>query len=228
MLRFDDVSVEQGPFTLTADLTLSSGAITGVLGPSGAGKSTLLALAAGFLTPKSGRILMDGNDVTSLPAQKRPMSMLFQDSNFFPHLSVEMNVALGLSPSIRLTADVRAKVEDVLSHVGLTGLGSRRPAELSGGQQSRAALARALLRRRPLVLLDEPFSALGPALRNEMLDLVADVLSGTTILMVTHAPEDAQRIAREVVFVDAGVAHGPLSTAEVLADPPDALKAYLG
>lgn len=228
MLQFENVSARQGTFSLAADLTLSAGVITGVIGPSGAGKSTLLSLAAGFLPPRTGRILMDGNDVTSLPAQKRPMSMLFQDSNLFPHLSVEMNVALGLSPSVRLTDDVRAKVEGVLGRVGLTGLGSRRPAELSGGQQSRAGLARALLRRRPIVLLDEPFSALGPALRGEMLDLVADVFSDATVLMVTHAPEDAQRIARDVIFVDAGVAHTPRDTKDVLANPPDALRAYLG
>ncbi|MEL7105774.1 MAG: ATP-binding cassette domain-containing protein [Pseudomonadota bacterium] len=228
MLQFDGVSVRQGAFTLTADLTLQSGQVTAVMGPSGAGKSTLLALAAGFLAPHFGRIVMDGTDVTTLPADKRPMSVLFQDSNLFPHLTVELNVALGLAPSARLTPKVRGQVEEVLARVGLVDMGSRRPAELSGGQQSRAALARVLLRRRPLVLLDEPFSALGPGLRGEMLDFVAEVLSDATVLMVTHAPADAERIARDVIFVEDGFAHAPRATKDILANPPAALQTYLG
>ncbi|MEL7460029.1 MAG: ATP-binding cassette domain-containing protein [Pseudomonadota bacterium] len=228
MLQFDGVSVRQGAFTLTADLTLQSGQVTAVMGPSGAGKSTLLALSAGFLAPHSGRIMMDGTDVTPQPADKRPMSVLFQDSNLFPHLTVELNVALGLVPSARLTPKVRGQVEEVLARVGLVDMGSRRPAELSGGQQSRAALARVLLRRRPLVLLDEPFSALGPGLRGEMLDFVAEVLSDTTVMMVTHAPADAERIARDVIFVEDGFAHAPRATKDILADPPAALQTYLG
>lgn len=228
MLQFDGVTLHQGSFTLSADFTLTPGAVTAVIGPSGAGKSTLLSLAAGFLKPNMGRIHMDGHDVTGLSPEKRPMSIVFQDSNLFPHLSLDLNVALGLAPSARLTPAVRQRVSEVLARVDLKGLEGRRPAELSGGQQSRAALARALLRKRPLVLLDEPFSALGPALRGEMLDLVADVFSDVTVLMVTHAPEDAARIARDIVFVDDGFAHPPADAKTMLAKPPKALDAYLG
>jgi thiamine transport system ATP-binding protein len=112
----------------------------------------------------------------------------------------------------------------------LDGLEERRPAALSGGQQSRAALARVLVQEKPVLLLDEPFAALGPALRVEMLSLVSDLAAetGATLLMVTHAPEDVARIADDVIFVEAGRAEAPVPAAELMANPPPALRAYLG
>ncbi len=230
MLRLEDVAISQGGFRLAADVALPTGAIAAVLGPSGAGKSTLLNAIAGFLTPERGRVLWDGADLTPLAPGARPVSVIFQDQNLFPHLTAFENVALGLSPSLRLTPGDRARVEEALARTGLEGLGPRRPSELSGGQQSRVALARMVLRGKPLALLDEPFSALGPALKAEMLDLVAALArdEGLTLMMVTHDPDDAKRIASHVILVDEGRAHPPAETGPLFADPPEGFRRYLG
>lgn len=230
MLTLDALHLAQGEFTLAADWTLPAGERLALIGPSGAGKSTLLAAIAGFLAPASGSVLWQGRDLAALSPGQRPVAMLFQDGNLFPHLSVAQNVGLGLNPRLKLTADDRARVTQALSRVGLSGMADRRPAALSGGQQSRAALARVLVMQRPVLLLDEPFSALGPALRREMLDLVATVIAetGATLVMVTHDPADAARIAGLTSVVAEGVAAAPVPTAELLADPTPALRAYLG
>ena len=230
MLRLEGLKIRQGDFALDADWALPDGAICAVMGPSGGGKSTLLAAIAGFLAPDAGRVSWDGRDLTDMPPAARPISILFQDNNLFPHLSVERNLALGIDPGGRLDAARRGRIAQVLERVGLHGMAGRKPAALSGGQQSRAALARVLLMDRPLVLLDEPFAALGPGLRMEMLDLARMVLAGEgrTLLMVSHAPEDAARIASHIVLVDAGRAAAPVAAGPLLADPPPALRAYLG
>lgn len=230
MLRLEGLEIRQGDFELRADWALPDGAVCAVMGPSGGGKSTLLAVIAGFLAPTSGRVCWNGHDLTALPPARRPISILFQDNNLFPHLTVERNLALGLDPQGRLDAGSRQRIAEVLDRVGLAGMGARKPAALSGGQQSRAALARALLMDRALVLLDEPFAALGPGLRMEMLDLAREVLSGEgrTLLMVSHAPEDAARIASHIVLVHDGVAAAPEAAGPLLADPPRALRSYLG
>ncbi|MCP5038336.1 MAG: ATP-binding cassette domain-containing protein, partial [Rhodobacteraceae bacterium] len=154
----------------------------------------------------------------------------FQDGNLFPHLSARDNVGLGLNPSLRLSSSQSSKVEAALERMGLGGLGGRKPAALSGGQVARVALARALIRARPLMLLDEPFGALGPGLKAEMLDLVRELVeeTGSTLLMVSHDPSDAQYIADEVVWVDDGQAYPPQVTDKIFADPPAAMAAYLG
>ncbi len=230
MLRLEGLELQQGDFTLAADFEVAFGRRVAVVGPSGAGKSTLLAAIAGFLSPKAGRVMWDEKDITSLAPGARPVAMLFQDGNLFPHLSVAKNVALGVRPDGRLNAAQREDVSNALSRVGLDGFEDRMPSSLSGGQQSRAALARVVVQKRPLMLLDEPFAALGPAMRDEMLDLVSGLAreTGATMLMVSHAPSDARRIADEVVLVADGVAHAPAPTAELLDNPPRALRLYLG
>lgn len=230
MLDFDGVRVTRGTFTLSADLSVSKGARVAVIGPSGSGKSTLLSLVGGFLAPDRGRIRVEGQDITALPPGQRPVSMLFQDQNLFPHLTVAQNVGLGLRPDLRLSDPQRARVTQVLAEVGLEGMASRRPANLSGGQQSRVALARVLLRARPVLLLDEPFAALGPALKVEMLALLARIVDRTdaTVLMVTHDPDDARSFAPQTILVDGGVAHPPVPTGPLLDNPPPGLRAYLG
>ncbi|MBL4542546.1 MAG: ATP-binding cassette domain-containing protein [Rhodobacteraceae bacterium] len=229
-LVLDRLVAGAGDFRLTADLTVRGGARVALLGPSGAGKSTLLAAIAGLSAPRSGRILWDGRDIAALPPGDRPLTILFQDGNLFPHLTALRNVALGLRPDGRMPPDIARRAEEGLARVGLAGLGGRLPRDLSGGQQSRAALARALLRARPLLLLDEPFDALGPGLKAQMLDLVGDILGETdaTLLLVTHDPEDARRLCPETIAVTAGQAAPPVATAGLLADPPAALAAYLG
>lgn len=230
MLTLDGVHLRQGSFDLRADLSVDTGAAVALIGPSGSGKSTLLAAIAGFLQPVAGRIWWDGLDLTELSPGIRPVSILFQDNNLFPHLTIGQNVGLALGPRLRLSTDERTRVAAVLAQVGLAELSDRKPGALSGGQQSRAALARVLLSDRPLVLLDEPFAALGPALKDEMLDLAATMMrdGGRTLIMVTHEPADAARIANRVIVVAGGVAAPPMSTDAILADPPPALRAYLG
>lgn len=230
MLRFDDVTLEAGTFRMTADAEIISGGITALIGASGSGKSTLLAALAGFIPVTSGRILIDGEDITTRSPGDRPLSILFQDQNLFPHLTVAQNVGLGLRPDLRLSADERRARDAVLDRVGLSEMGTRLPAELSGGQQSRAALARALLRNRPWLLLDEPFSALGPALRREMLTLLAETArdEGLSVLMVTHAPEDALAVADHTALIAKGALVAPNPTKALFDDPPAALQDYLG
>lgn len=229
-LVLDDLRLVRGDFHLSADWALKKGERLALIGPSGAGKSTLLDAIAGFLAPARGRILWEGNDITPLPPAARPMTILFQDHNLLPHLDVFDNVAIGLDPGLRLDKARKDKVMAVLHRVGLSGLEHRLPADLSGGQRSRVALARALARQRPLMLLDEPFAALGPALRAEMLDLVADTASesGATVLLVTHQPEDARRFATSASLVADGRAHPPQPTEAFFSSPPPKLAEYLG
>ena len=229
MLTFEKVALAQGTFRLSADFTVPSG-VTAVIGPSGSGKSTLLAAIAGFLEPLSGRILWNGEVLTGRPPGQRPVSMLFQDNNLFPHLTIAQNVGLGVRPDLKLSDAQWQTVEKALSQVDLAGLGSRKPGALSGGQQSRGALARVLVSDRPLVLLDEPLAALGPALKTEMLKLVQDILvaAGKSVMIVTHDPSDAQSVADQVVLVVDGQAMAPIPTRDIFENPPDALRAYLG
>lgn len=228
MLELQGVEVVQDDFRLTADCAFGAG-FTALIGPSGAGKSTILNMIAGFCAPQRGRILWDGRDIGGLAPARRPVSILFQDNNLFPHLTVAANLALALTTR-RPTADHLARVAQALEQVGLHGMEARKPAGLSGGQQGRAALARVLLQDRPLMLLDEPFSALGPALRAEMLDLVARLAGerGIAVIMVSHAPEDARRVADQTTLVVDGALHPPRDTGPLFADPPPDLRAYLG
>lgn len=230
MLTLEQLDIRQDTFELRADFALATGAIAAVIGPSGAGKSTLLNVIAGFFAPVDGRVLWMGQDITALPPAQRPVAMLFQDNNLFPHLTVVQNVGLGIRPDLRLSRQDQARVAQALTRVGLSGLEGRKPSALSGGQQGRVALARVLVQRCPLILLDEPFAALGPALKNEMLDLVAALAAetGATLLMVSHDPADARRIAPLVIIVADGVALPPQPTLPLLDNPPPALAAYLG
>lgn len=230
MLTLENVAVTLDNWTLRADLNVATGAKVALLGPSGAGKSTLLNAIAGFQPLSAGRILWNGESLAGTTPAERPVAMIFQDNNLFPHLTAAQNVGLGLRPDLRLDRDQRGKVDQALERVGLAGFGARKPGRLSGGQTARVALARALLRHKPLILLDEPFGALGPALRTEMLALVSELAheTGATLLMVSHQPDDARAIAGDVILVADGVAHPPVPTDEIFAHPPAALRDYLG
>lgn len=230
MLQLDNLILTQGDFRLAANWTANPGDRIALIGPSGAGKSTLLSAIAGFFAPTGGTVRWNGQDLAKVPPGQRPVTILFQDQNLFPHLTVAQNLGLGLRPDLRLSSDQKAQIEDALARTGLSGFGPRRPAQLSGGQVSRAALARALLRARPILLLDEPFAALGPAMRGEMMQLVREVASetGALVLMVTHDPEDARALGGKTVFVGDGQAEPPFETGQLLASPPAALQAYLG
>jgi thiamine transport system ATP-binding protein len=226
-----DVRLDLGSFSACFDLTVEAGRLAAIVGPSGSGKSTLLNAIAGFDTPKSGAVLIGGKDVTALDPAERPVSMVFQENNLFTHLDARTNVALGLDAGLRLGADGWRKVENALARVGLSGFGKRRPSQLSGGERQRVALARCLVRRRPVLLLDEPFAALGPGLKTDMLMLIRDLQrdTGMTALMVTHQPDDAAAVADTVVFVRNGriEATGPAQGFFERRDI-EGLSAYLG
>ncbi len=230
MLHLDHLSLTQDGFTVSANWHLPAGSRLALLGPSGAGKSTLLMGLAGFIAPSAGRMLWQGRDLAALTPAQRPVSILFQDQNLFPQLSVSQNLGLAINPRLRLNASDLARVDSVLDRLGLQGLGARKPASLSGGQLGRAALGRVLLQARPLLLLDEPFAALGPALKADLLGLVADLAAeaGTTVILVTHDPADAHRFAGGVALVHDGVADAPVATDAIFANPPPALRDYLG
>ena len=230
MLKLDGCTIENGKFRLDADIQVESGVSVAVIGPSGAGKSTLLETIAGFRDLKKGQIFWKDARISDQHPGKRPLAMLFQDGNLFPHLTARQNVALGLQPNGHLSSEEDVQINTALDRVALAGLGDRKPAELSGGQQSRVALARVLVQRRDLLLLDEPFAALGPALKSEMLDLVAELVAETqtTLLMVSHDPQDARRIAGKTILVADHTVHAPADTPQLFENPPASLRAYLG
>jgi len=190
-----------GKTLVEVDARIAPGEVLTVMGPSGSGKSTLLALVAGFLAPAfhaSGRVLLNGLDLTGLPAEQRGIGLLFQDPLLFPHLSVAGNLRFGLP---RATRDRTARIEQALAQIGLAGFGDRDPSTLSGGQQSRVALMRLLLSAPRAVLLDEPFSKLDTHLRREMRRLVFDQLreAGLPSLLVTHDRDDAEAAGGRVI-----------------------------
>lgn len=206
MLKLNDVTWLYQHLPMRFTLSVERGERIAVLGPSGAGKSTLLNLIAGFLPPASGSLLIDGEKHNATPPAQRPVSMLFQENNLFNHLTVRQNIGLGIHPGLKLNREQRAQVTAIAEQMGMDTLLDRLPGELSGGQRQRAALARCLIRQQPVLLLDEPFSALDPALRQEMLTLVADVCQRQqlTLLMVSHSVEDAARIAPRSIVVAEG------------------------
>jgi thiamine transport system ATP-binding protein len=231
VLELDSLTCDYGAERFSFDLSLARGLCLAVIGPSGAGKSTLLNLIAGFEAATSGRLTIDGREVTAEVPAARPVTMLFQEHNLFAHLTVAQNVGLGLDPGLKLTiADMEA-LQEALALVGLEGFDARLPAALSGGQRQRVALARALVRRRPLLLLDEPFSALDPGLRDEMLALVDRLRRdrGLTVVMVSHEVADARCIAERTAFVHDGRILMEDETEQLLArrDSPE-LKRFLG
>ncbi|MEO3429929.1 thiamine ABC transporter ATP-binding protein [Pelagibius sp. CAU 1746] len=231
MLEVEGLTFRYDDMEMVFDLTLDRGDCLAVLGPSGAGKSTLLSLVAGFDKPLAGRVLIGGEDVTDWKPAARPVTSLFQEHNLFAHLNAGENVGLGLDPGLRLDASHRAAVREALARVGLEGLEQRRPAQLSGGQRQRVALARSLVREKPLLLLDEPFSALDPGLRLEMLDLVRQLQRerGLTVVLVSHNPHDALRVAGSAAFIHAGRVLAAGETRSLLegVGPPE-LRAFLG
>jgi molybdate transport system ATP-binding protein len=205
-----DIRVQRGSLTVEAGFAVADGEVLALLGPNGAGKSTLVRVLAGLLPPDAGHVGVDGttwdDDTTHIPAHERSVGMVFQEALLFPHLSVADNVAFGLRTRKVAKTTARSSAEGWLARVGLEGLGDRRPAELSGGQAQRAALARALVGDPALLLLDEPLSALDArtrlTVRAELRRHLA-AFGGSTVL-VTHDPVDAMALADRVVVVEDG------------------------
>ncbi|MGY1834815.1 ABC transporter ATP-binding protein [Blastococcus sp. SYSU DS0510] len=219
------VATRRGDLDLRVEVEVADGEVLALLGPNGAGKSTFVRVLAGLLPPDRGRVVVDGEvwdgDGASVPAHRRALGMVFQDALLFPHLSVVDNVAFGLRTRGAARARARAAADEWLTRVGLEGMGSRRPAQLSGGQAQRAALARALVGDPALLLLDEPLSALDARTR---LTVRAELrrhlggFRGSTVL-VTHDPVDAMALADRVVVVEEGRVVQAGTPAEVARRP---------
>ncbi|TAN12394.1 MAG: ATP-binding cassette domain-containing protein [Rhizobiaceae bacterium] len=200
-----DIALAHRPL-IALEAMVAPGTVLTIMGPSGSGKSTLLAYVGGFLDPvftATGAVTIDGLDLTALPAEERHAGILFQDPLLFPHLSVASNVAFAIPSSVRQRAERRAIAEAVLKDVGLDGFGGRDPATLSGGQKARVALMRVLVARPRLLLLDEPFSKLDMALRDQTRRLVFERarVAGLPVVLVTHDIADAQAAGGQIIEV---------------------------
>jgi len=223
LVRFDGVTKRFGETVAVDALSLDifAGEFFALLGPSGCGKSTLLRLLAGFEAPSEGSVLLDGAAIDAVPPHRRPVNMMFQNYALFPHLTVERNVAFGLKQEGRPRAEIAARVAEMLALVKLADLTGRKPHELSGGQRQRVALARSLVKRPQVLLLDEPLAALDKQLRGEtqfeLMELQARL--GTTFVIVTHDQEEAMTVARRMAVMDRGRIVQVGTPAEVYEQP---------
>ncbi len=184
----------------TYDLEAKPQEVVAILGQSGSGKSTLLDIVAGFVESSSGSVRLGDKELIGLPVEKRPITILFQNHNLFEHLTVQKNILLGVSKVLKDSIEEVEKVQAILKEVGLEDFEHTIASQLSGGQQQRVALARVLIRREPILLLDEPFTGLDEKTRLEMLDLVKKITAKHNLhtIMVTHEIEDCERIANRV------------------------------
>jgi sulfate/thiosulfate transport system ATP-binding protein len=207
-IEAESVTKRFGDFIAVEDVSISvpAGSLTALLGPSGSGKSTLLRVISGLEQPDAGRVVIEGSDVTGLPPQRRGIGFVFQHYAAFKHMTVHKNVAFGLEIRRRPRAEIKARVEELLDLVQLSGLAKRYPAQLSGGQRQRMALARALAVEPTVLLLDEPFGALDARVRKELrawLRRLHDEVHVTTVF-VTHDQEEAMEIADQIVLMNQG------------------------
>jgi putrescine transport system ATP-binding protein len=207
-LRLERVSKRFGDFPAVdgVSLEIERGEIFCLLGGSGSGKTTLLRMLAGFETPSSGRIYIDGEDVSGVPPYERPLNMMFQSYALFPHLNVEKNVAFGLEQERLSRVEIRRRVAEILEIVQMSPYLDRRPHQLSGGQRQRVALARALVKRPKILLLDEPLAALDRKLRERtQFELLAiQQRLGVTFVVVTHDQGEAMTLATRIGVMDRG------------------------
>lgn len=224
IIEINDVTKIYGSDVRAVDnvsLTVNRGEFFALLGPSGCGKTTLLRMLAGFETPTEGKVIIDGDDMADVQANKRPVNMVFQSYAVFPHMTVAQNVGYGLKIDGVAKKEISARVEEALELVKLGGLGSRMPDELSGGQRQRVALARALIKRPSVLLLDEPLSALDAKLREAMqLELVRlQKTVGITFVIVTHDQAEALSMADRIAVMESGIVRQVASPAELYEHP---------
>jgi sulfate transport system ATP-binding protein len=222
-IGIEGVSKSFGDFEALRGVSLEvpEGSLTALLGPSGSGKSTLLRIIAGLETPDAGAVSIDGADVSQVPAQKRGIGFVFQHYAPFTHMSVRENVAFGLRIRKRPQAEINARVDDLLSLVGLTKWAQQRPSQLSGGQRQRMALARALAIEPRVLLLDEPFGALDAAVRAELRAWLRRLHDeqGVTTVLVTHDQEEAMEVADRIAVMNAGAIEQVGSPREIYDRP---------
>jgi len=222
---------QHGDMEMCFNLDVKAGEILSVIGSSGSGKTTLLNLIAGFNKPSSGEILINNQDISQLAVAKRPVTTVFQAHNLFPHLDVFTNIAIGIKPSLKLHKDEKEQIQQALENVGLSHYEKRLPSQLSGGQQQRVALARALVRKQKILLLDEPLAALGPAMREEIILLIKNLVADKKMaaLFVSHQPSDALLASKRCAFIHQGKVL-ELAECEVMLNKPShpEIKEYLG
>jgi putrescine transport system ATP-binding protein len=208
LVRFDGVSRRFGAVAAVDNLSLDihTNEFVALLGPSGCGKTTLLRMLAGFETPDTGRVLLDGQDISAVPPYRRPVNMMFQSYALFPHLTVANNIAFGLKREGLPRGEIETRVAEMLALARLTGLGERKPDQLSGGQRQRVALARSLAKRPRVLLLDEPMAALDRKLREETQFELMELRRrlGLTFVIVTHDQEEAMVMADRIALMDKG------------------------
>jgi ABC-type Fe3+/spermidine/putrescine transport system ATPase subunit len=223
LLRLSGLSKSFGPVTAVErlDLDVMAGDFCAILGPSGCGKSTLLRMIAGFIEPSSGRVEIEGKDITKLGPEKRPTNMVFQSYGLFPHLTVAENIGFGLVLQKRPRAEIAERTSEALRLVRLKAFGARMVDRLSGGQQQRVALARALIMRPKVLLLDEPLAALDLKLRQQMQEELRRIHHeiGGTFIFVTHDQSEAFALANRVAVMNQGKVEQIGSPAQVYLHP---------
>ncbi|WP_022942902.1 thiamine ABC transporter ATP-binding protein [Psychromonas hadalis] len=223
MIKFNNVKYQYQQQRFCFDINILPGSLVAILGESGAGKSTLLNLAAGFIRPIDGDIEIAEKSVINVQPHLRPLSILFQEQNLFAHLNVVDNIGLGLHPGLKLSAQHHQSIVDICQKLAIEDLLERFPEQLSGGQKQRVALARCFVQKKPLLLLDEPFSALDPVLRREMLAIVKHLatVNKVTVLMVTHHIADALNVASHYIFIEQGKTAGVDKIANLNSNSPN-------
>ncbi len=206
MLVVKNLTYEYKNETFRFNFSANCGEVTAIEGKSGAGKSTLLSLIAGFLKPNSGDILLFEKSIVNKPIDKRDLSILFQDNNLFEHLNLYNNIALGINPKLKITSSQKKEIISQCKKFEIEKYLDKLPSQVSGGQKQRAALCRTILRKKRILLLDEPFSALDKKLKDELLLQIKDITKEQNIctIMVTHFKEDALKIASKIITIENG------------------------
>ncbi|MBL1420783.1 MAG: ATP-binding cassette domain-containing protein [Alphaproteobacteria bacterium] len=212
MLKLDKIKLSLGQANFSFNINFKAQKIHAIIGRSGSGKSTLLNLVAGFENPEQGDISWNEKSILSQQPHQRPITNLFQEHNLFAHLNMFDNIAIGLSPNLKLSTEQVQLVNTAINSVGLNNMQTKKPKDLSGGEAQRVALARALARAqdqqtpRPLLLLDEPFSALDPETRLEMRDLITTIQKNLklTVLIISHNPTEMLDFADEITLIADG------------------------